>query len=166
MAKDYRRCHFTSNGRDCDNWFSSEDTGSKTFCFLHIGENPPAIPLPPDKTEYLERINSKELMCAKMNFEELDAHISEMESVIQLAKETMLIARRTKADKMSSLSEEERKAQKSASVTRACITPQDATASRAKPKKAPTLIADPVGYFMAKHPTMTRAQVEKMLADD
>jgi len=140
---DYTRCaYIPDGGQQCDNWFKRQtDNRAMEFCPLHEGMISPTLAAKDvNKQTYIEIRNAEVTLCASMTFEELDAHIAELERVIEVEKAKLYSSRGVRADKLDKLSEEEREVRRKIRVEKQ---------EEAKLPKKPTIKNDPIKFFMA-----------------
>lgn len=147
-------------GSQCETWFKAE--GSNKLCEEHqifLRSRPTELAAEPtEKAKYIDLVNEQIKICALMNFDELETHISGIEKLIEAEKTKLYAARANLRQKLDDLSDEERKSRLSHKLNKT-IRSETSETARTSAKK------DPINHLAAKHGLTAQAAKDFMNMD-
>jgi hypothetical protein len=154
----YFRCtHMNEQGQQCDNWFKAE--GTNKLCeehqvFLRVRPEDPTR-IDEEKPAYIDLVNEQINVCAKMNLDELEQHISSLERALETEKTKLYAARANLRQKLDDLSDDERKIRLSHKISKSI---------NSEPKKS-NVKKDPIAHLASKHGLSSQAAKDLMNMD-
>lgn len=179
MSIPYRRCIFINDrGAQCDEWFPAIDDNK--LCATHREIITPNGRLNPTQIpKYIDLVNDERTYCYHFKdgtaegqkqtlifefqddaegsvFDKLDSHIAFIERVIEDMKARLHSSRAVRAEKLDSLSEEERKCLRAIKIDKAV---------KSDSPKTPSFKADPVSH-LAKTKGMSKENARALLDMD
>jgi hypothetical protein len=148
-------------GSQCETWFK-EENGQK-LCDEHrvfLRSKPEELKPqePTEKTKYIDLVNEQIKICALMNLDELEQHISGLEKLLETEKTKLYAARANLRQKLDDLSDEERKVRLSHKLNKTIREPKSESIKTSAKK-------DPVNHLATKHGLSEQAAKDFMNMD-
>lgn len=142
MAQPIRRCYYMNEqGLQCETWFPVKHDDSK-LCDVHRNVAT-TNGTQEQKVLYINLVNEERAICYKMSPEELDAHIAQLEKVLEETKAKILQSKAVRKENYDKLTEEERKELRKIRVdheVKKSLVPER--------EKAPSFKKDPIANLM------------------
>jgi predicted RNase H-like nuclease (RuvC/YqgF family) len=154
----YFRCiHMDETGNQCETWFKEE--GNFKLCEEHrlfLRSKPEDSPKSTEERPiYIDLVNEQINICAKMNLDELEVHISNLERALETEKTKLYAARANLRQKLDDLSDSERKERLAHKLNKEIREPKSKTSAK----------KDPVTHLATKHGLSTQAAKDLMNMD-
>jgi hypothetical protein len=168
MASTFMRCQYIAadNKQQCNTWFDSDTSVSKTLCPLHCDaiDASTAANHPETKTAYIQQVNDDDKFCSTMDDVQLTNHIFEIEKVIARERTRLSTARANMARRVEKMSDEQRAELRKMKVSEAVkSSDKKPRASSSKKKDFKSMSYDEKVQFMMNSYAMTEEQAKGLV---
>lgn len=150
-----RRCvYMGGDGLQCEVWFPA--VSDSKLCPEHSKTiSPNGINLEV-KQRFIDLVNETKDLVYKMSLDEIDTHIAQLETELEKQKTIIYASRAVRAERLDTLTEEERAKRRSIKITKAVTEVRT---------KRPTMKSDPVRYMM-QNQNLTEEEAKEVLYGD
>jgi hypothetical protein len=139
-ALDWTRCvHISPTGEQCDA-FIKITPSTQQLCPAHNPSNRARVSEDDQKKKYLDLVNSTRKMCYEMSYDELEAHLVDLNLELEALKAKLFTANAVKGEKLNAMDEKTRNARRQVKVVLSSPTKvTDAKKSASADEKATVL---------------------------